>query len=126
MVVLSTLEVRGIDDPGRSFTNPYATVDDPYWEAVDLHYWQTNNLEWYDPEAITTKDGYLHITLSQKETHGLDYEGGMMSTWNKFCFTGGLLEASVSLPGVNDILGLWPAVYVLIDSNFCQIYSRLT
>ena len=20
--------------------------DDPYWEAVDLHYWSTNNLEW--------------------------------------------------------------------------------
>jgi len=23
--------------------------DDPYWEAVDLHYWGTNDLEWYDP-----------------------------------------------------------------------------
>lgn len=20
--------------------------DDPYWEAVDLHYWGTNNMEW--------------------------------------------------------------------------------
>ena len=20
--------------------------DDPYWEAVDLHYWATNNIEW--------------------------------------------------------------------------------
>ena len=20
--------------------------DDPYWQAEDLHYWQTNNLEW--------------------------------------------------------------------------------
>lgn len=89
-------------------------LDDPYWEAVDLHYWQTNNLEWYDPAAITTKGGYLTITLSAKETHGLDYQGGMMSTWNKFCFTGGLLESSVSLPGVNNILGLWPAVYVTI------------
>ena len=29
----------------------------------------------------------------------MEYEGGMMSTWNKFCFTGGLLEASVVLPG---------------------------
>uniref|UniRef100_A0A0W0G5C2 Putative beta-glucan synthesis-associated n=1 Tax=Moniliophthora roreri TaxID=221103 RepID=A0A0W0G5C2_MONRR len=26
--------------------------DDPYWEAVDLHYWGTNNLEWYDPAAL--------------------------------------------------------------------------
>jgi beta-glucanase (GH16 family) len=72
---------------------------------------QTNNLEWYDPEAITTKNGALQITLSRKETHGLDYEGGLMSTWNKFCFSGGLLQTSVSLPGANNIVGLWPAVW---------------
>ena len=58
----------------------------------------------YDPSAITTKDGYLAITLSEKETHNLSYQGGMMSTWNKFCFTGGLLEVNVSLPGTNDVL----------------------
>lgn len=27
-----------------------------------------------------------------------------MSTWNKFCFTGGLLEVNVSLPGANDVV----------------------
>lgn len=94
---------------GRSFY----PGDDPYWEAVDLHYWVTNNMEWYDPEAVTTSDGSLVITLSRKSTHGLDYEGGMISSWNKFCFTGGILEASVSLPGYNDIYGLWPAVWAM-------------
>lgn len=34
-------------------------------------------MEWYDPEAVTTQNGSLVITLSQKETHGLNYEGGM-------------------------------------------------
>lgn len=87
--------------------------DDPYWEAVDLHYWATNNLEWYDPAAITTQDGSLVITLEQKLTHDLDYQGGMMSTWNKFCFTGGYIEANVSLPGLNNIAGLWPAVWTM-------------
>ncbi|KAG5635272.1 hypothetical protein H0H81_011875 [Sphagnurus paluster] len=87
--------------------------DDPYWEAVDLHYWATNNLEWYDPEAITTMNGSLVITLSEKQTHNLSYEGGMMSTWNKFCFTGGYLEASVQLPGANNVVGLWPAVWTM-------------
>lgn len=33
--------------------------DDPFWEAVDLHYWPTGDLEWYSPDAITTKDGSL-------------------------------------------------------------------
>ncbi|KAH9944283.1 glycoside hydrolase family 16 protein [Epithele typhae] len=87
--------------------------EDPYWEAVDLHYWQTNNMEWYDPAAITTKNGALEITLSRKDTHGLQYQGGMMSTWNKFCFTGGLVLASVILPGANNILGLWPAIWTM-------------
>ncbi|KAF8641999.1 hypothetical protein AX16_009721 [Volvariella volvacea WC 439] len=94
---------------GRSFY----PGDDPYWEAVDLHYWQTNNLEWYDPEAVTTKNGALEITLSQKATHGLQFQGGMVTTWNKFCFTGGLIETSLSLPGINNVAGLWPAVWTL-------------
>ena len=87
--------------------------DDPYWEAEDLHYWATNNMEWYDPEAVTTKNGSLQITLSRKETHGLDFQGGMVSTWNKFCFTGGLIETAVVLPGINNIVGLWPAVWTM-------------
>lgn len=87
--------------------------DDPYWEAVDLHYWETNNLEWYNPDAITTEGGNLVITLEKKETHNLNYQGGMMSSWNKFCFTGGYIEANVSLPGVNNIVGLWPAIWTM-------------
>lgn len=92
---------------GRSFY----PGDDPYWEAVDLHYWATNNMEWYDPAAITTRNGSLEVTLSAKPTHGKDYMGGMMSTWNKFCYTGGMIEAAVVLPGANNIVGLWPAVW---------------
>ncbi|KII90597.1 glycoside hydrolase family 16 protein [Plicaturopsis crispa FD-325 SS-3] len=87
--------------------------DDPYWEAADMHYWSTNNMEWYDPAAITTQGGALKITLERKETHGLHYQGGMMSTWNKFCMTGGYVQASVTLPGVNNIVGLWPAVWAM-------------
>ncbi|RDX50993.1 beta-glucan synthesis-associated protein [Lentinus brumalis] len=94
---------------GRSFY----PGDDPYWEAVDLHYWATNNLEWYDPASITTRNGSLEITLTDKPNHGLKYTGGMMSTWNKFCFTGGLVEASVMLPGFNNIQGLWPAIWAM-------------
>ncbi|KAF9822096.1 hypothetical protein IEO21_00090 [Rhodonia placenta] len=87
--------------------------DDPYWEAVDLHYWQTGNLEWLDPTAITTRNGSLEITMSQKPRNGLNYTSGMMSTWNKFCFTGGMIEVSVSLPGMNNVAGLWPAVWTM-------------
>ncbi|KAF7315039.1 Glycoside hydrolase family 16 protein [Mycena indigotica] len=106
---------------GRSFY----PGDDPYWEAVDLHYWATNNMEVnttfdiplmkprYDPSAITTSNGSLRITLSRERIHDLDYKGGMLSTWNKFCFTGGYLVASVVLPGTNNIHGLWPAFWAM-------------
>ncbi|KAJ7595046.1 beta-glucan synthesis-associated [Mycena floridula] len=77
--------------------------DDPYWEAA------TNNMEWYDPAAVMTANGSLVITLEEKETHDLHYQGGK----NKFCFTGGYIETSVELPGANNILGLWPAVWTM-------------
>ena len=113
--------------------------DDPYWEAIDLHYWQTVDLEWYDPRALTTQGGDLKISLSQKETHGMDYEGGHLSSWNKFCFTGGYIEgaasstrgpclrsnvvlnlANVSLPGNPTTVGLWPAIWMMGETNCCH------
>ena len=97
------------NEEGRSFY----PGDDPYWEALDLHYWQTNNMEWYDPAAITTRNGSLEVTLSRRENHDLHYMGGMMTTWNKFCFTGGMVLASVVLPGANNIVGLWPAIWTM-------------
>ncbi|KAJ7059434.1 beta-glucan synthesis-associated protein-domain-containing protein [Mycena amicta] len=37
----------------------------------------------------------------------------MMSTWNKFCFTGGLILANVMLPGTTNVFGLWPALWTM-------------
>ena len=92
---------------------PYPTQNLTNIQAVDLHYWQTNNLEWYEPRRLTTVDGHLRVTLDKFPSHGLDYEGGMMQTWNRFCFTGGYIEASVSLPGRSNVYGLWPAVWTM-------------
>ncbi|KAG9082147.1 hypothetical protein FRC07_014296, partial [Ceratobasidium sp. 392] len=60
---------------GRSFY----PGDDPYWEAVDMHYWSTNNLEWYDPTQATTTGGSLKLTLDAHKEHDLNYTGGMIS-----------------------------------------------
>ncbi|KAN0121672.1 beta-glucan synthesis-associated protein [Russula decolorans] len=97
------------ETPNRTFW----PGDDPYFEAVDLHYWQTNNLEWYDPKTIITQDGYLQITMSKEEDHDLNYTSGMMTSWNKFCFTGGLIVANVSIPGTSNVAGLWPAIWTM-------------
>ncbi|GAC98949.1 glycoside hydrolase [Pseudozyma hubeiensis SY62] len=94
---------------GRSFY----PGDDPFWTAVDLHYWGTENYEWYDPSAVTTANGSLVITLDQVPTHNLNFRGGMLQSWNQFCFTGGYIEVSMVLPGAPDIAGLWPAAWTM-------------
>lgn len=35
--------------------------DDPFWEAMDYHYWPTGDLEWYDPCKSCT---FANITYS--------------------------------------------------------------
>jgi beta-glucanase (GH16 family) len=94
---------------GRSFY----PGDDPYWEAVDLWYWGTGDYEWYDPAAVTTRDGALQITLSQTVEHNLNFRSGMIQSWNKFCFTGGYIEVSLRLPGSPTVSGLWPAIWTM-------------
>lgn len=87
--------------------------DDPYWEAVDIHYWPTGDLEWYDPDAVTTTNGKLNITITKQRIHNLDYRSGMISSWNKLCFTGGYIEVSISLPGTPRISGFWPGAWTM-------------
>ncbi|KAI9681377.1 MAG: hypothetical protein M1817_002660 [Caeruleum heppii] len=95
--------------PGRTF---YAD-DDPYWEAVDLWYGVTQDLEWYDPDAVTTRDGVLEIRFDAFQSHNLNYRSGMMQSWNRLCYKGGLLEASISLPGKGDTIGFWPGFWAM-------------
>ncbi|KAJ6630282.1 glycoside hydrolase family 16 protein [Mycena sp. CBHHK59/15] len=94
---------------GRSFY----PGDDPYWEAVDLHYWPTGDLEWYDPGAVTTKNGKLVITMSEMSNHGLNFQSGMLQSWNKMCFTTGYIEVSISLPGAPTQPGFWPGAWTM-------------
>lgn len=87
--------------------------DDPWWEAVDLHYWATVDLEWYDPDAITTRDGKLVITLAEEPIHDLNFRSGMLQGWNKFCFQGGYIEVMMSYPGTPKAQGFWPGVWTM-------------
>ncbi|GLB41258.1 putative glycoside hydrolase family 16 protein [Lyophyllum shimeji] len=106
--------------------------DDPYWEAVNLWYGVTADLEWYDPSQVTTRDGALVITMDSvatqspgltpgstapftlEQNHNMEYRSGMLQSWNKFCFTSGYIEVSVVLPGPNeDATGYWPGAWTM-------------
>ncbi|KAJ7600970.1 glycoside hydrolase family 16 protein [Mycena floridula] len=87
--------------------------DDPFFESVDLHYWPTGDLEWYDPSAVTTKDGKLVITMTEQWNHDLNFMSGMITSWNKLCFTTGYVEVSISMPGSPSAPGLWPGAWTM-------------
>jgi len=42
--------------------------DDPFWEAVNLWYGATGDIEWYDPGQVTTRGGALVITMDSTST----------------------------------------------------------
>jgi beta-glucanase (GH16 family) len=59
---------------------------------VDIHYAATQDLQWYDPDMLTTKDGFLEVAFDKHRNHDLDYRSGMLQSWNKLCFKGGIIE----------------------------------
>lgn len=94
---------------GRTFYEE----DDQFFEAPDLHYDATKDLEWYDPDAVTTANGTLNLKLDAYKNHDLFYRSGMVQSWNKFCFTQGLILISARLPSYGSVSGLWPGLWTM-------------
>lgn len=109
--------------PGRTF----ADGSDPRWTAIDKNDYTNDALHYYSPDNAVTRDGYLVITTQPNDTEVIGYDdvkrkhthvtkhfkSAMMQSWNKFCFTGGIIEAQVVLPGNPKVAGLWPAFWML-------------
>jgi beta-glucanase (GH16 family) len=87
--------------------------DDPYFYAGDFWYGATQDLAWYDPDAVSTNDGVLELRLDKHPNHGLNLRSGMLNSWNHLCFKGGIFEVSVSLPGPAGYPGLWPGAWTM-------------
>jgi beta-glucanase (GH16 family) len=87
--------------------------DDPYFYAGNFWYGATQDLEWYDPDAVTTYDGTLELRLDKFPNHGLEFRSGMLNSWNQLCFKGGIFEISASLPGPAGVPGLWPGAWTM-------------
>ncbi|TIA71747.1 hypothetical protein E3P91_02375 [Wallemia ichthyophaga] len=97
------------EQEGRSFF----PGEDPYFEAVNLWYWPTGDMEWYTPEQVRTRDGSLQLTMDEHTVGNLSYISGMVQSWNKLCFTGGYIEFSIQLPGRGDVSGFWPGAWTM-------------
>jgi beta-glucan synthesis-associated protein KRE6 len=101
---------------------------DPRWTALDKNDYTNDALHYYSPSnARTNEHGELVIASRAQDTNvvGFDdvnrkrtrvtkhFSSAMLQTWNKFCLTGGILEARVTLPGQSNVGGLWPAFWLL-------------
>lgn len=115
--------------PNRTFTDGH----DPVWTALDKSDDDSNaagggSQQFYNSSQVTTTDdGMLKISTiidktmwtrldSVKKTYKKEetyFKSGMVQSWEKFCFTGGILEVDVILPGDPYIGGLWPAIWML-------------
>jgi len=87
--------------------------DDQFFTAPDLHYDATKDLEWYDPDAVTTANGTINLRMDAYKNHDLFYRSGMVQSWNKMCFTQGIIEISARLPNYGNISGLWPGLWTM-------------
>lgn len=104
------------NEEGRTFY----PGEDPFWEAVDIWYGVTGDLEWYDPSNVITTGGALKITMDDLGSmnpdvnHGLQYRSGMLQSWNKFCFSSGYVEIATTFPGPNqNTQGYWPGAWTM-------------
>jgi beta-glucanase (GH16 family) len=114
--------------PGRKFKNGY----DPMWTGIDRSDDDQTasgrkSLQFYNSSYIYTANGSLIISTTTEdtkwkgwnpykkkyETMQRHFRSGMLQSWNKFCYTGGILEIDLQFPGRSDIGGLWPAVWLL-------------
>lgn len=109
-------------EDGRSFHDDA----DKKFQAIDKPDNSNEALQFYNSsrDYVTTENGYLQITTRAEKTHWMEwdeekhepiervknYTSGMVQTWNKMCFTGGVLEIAVEMPGA---AGLWPAAWLM-------------
>lgn len=106
---------------GRTFHDG----QDSRWTSIHKDDYTNFALQFYNSDLVHTSSGYLNISTivkdtsfhfesgPKKSTKTKNYQSGMIQGWNKFCFTGGIVEISAKLPGKYDIGGFWPAVWLL-------------
>ena len=80
----------------------------------------TGDDEIYKPTGVTLSGGYANINFDQNVTFDLyntekQFKSAMLQGWNKFCYTGGYLEARLRQPGTATQSGMWAAFWTLAN-----------
>ena len=128
--ILACLQVMSdeFEVENRTFTDGH----DPMWTALDKSDDDASSagggsMQFYNSSSVTTVNGMLRIATKLGKTNWNRYDhvnkmwkheqtnftSGMVQSWEKFCFTGGIVEVDVIFPGEPYIGGLWPAIWML-------------
>jgi beta-glucanase (GH16 family) len=75
--------------------------------------WGNNEKQFYRPENICVKDGYLIIEARREAYMSRDYTSGRLKTHGRAAWRYGRIEARARLPGGQ---GIWPAFWSLGDN----------
>jgi beta-glucanase (GH16 family) len=99
-----------------------------WWEYPNCTIKSNDELEVYQPENVSIKEGVLYLTAQEQKVVALggqefQYTSGMISTGNspidptedpRFSFRYGFIEVRAKVPSGK---GLWPAIWMLPDSR---------
>ncbi|GFH25107.1 uncharacterized protein HaLaN_23018, partial [Haematococcus lacustris] len=113
------------DEFAATARNLSGVARDPVWTAHDQHFADTQDQAAYKPDAVSLRacggaegcqtpgvlairataqsspvpDSFQAAAAGPTRVTGLGFRSGMVSSWNKLCFTGGYLEVRAKLPG---------------------------
>jgi len=123
--VLELVMSDEFNEEGRSF----GYGKDSKFEAIEKPDDTNQAIQFYNSSTdyVTTRNGSLVLVTKAVKTSWIqwrddhlepeimtkNYTSGMIQSWNKFCFTGGILEMSIRLPGDAYSGGLWPAAWLM-------------
>jgi beta-glucanase (GH16 family) len=90
-------------------TNKWSTC---YWWSTDGGCTNAGNseLEWYQPDNVIPTLGGLRLKAEKRTVNHYNYVSGMTTTFGKFSFQYGYMEAKMKIPTGK---GLWPAFWAL-------------
>nr|CCA19015.1 betaglucan synthesisassociated protein putative [Albugo laibachii Nc14] len=108
-------------DEFNALGRDFSPGKDHIWTSIEMADGVNAAMGWYSRNATTVKKerdgrGILQITTSEAKidfkafnafarppqyaNHTMHYRSGMLQSWNKFCFQGGLIEVSAKMPAV--------------------------
>ncbi|MBU0633952.1 MAG: family 16 glycosylhydrolase [Candidatus Omnitrophica bacterium] len=89
-------------------------LDESKWRREDAALVKNNELQYYAPNEVYVKNGYLVLRSRKHPFKGKDYTSGLVDTKGRLAFQYGRVEIRAKLPKGQ---GIWPAEWLMPESG---------